>query len=136
MLKTISYTSKVKPGLSILSAEMLFKETVSNNVKHNITGVLVKNKDVFFQIIEGDSDLINQLFKKISNDSRHNNIIQLVNRSISSRSFSNFNAGYTVIEDSESIYELHDYLLKLNSIQAENSSLFLEIVEELLEAVQ
>ncbi|MCB4808096.1 BLUF domain-containing protein [Tamlana sp. 62-3] len=136
MLRTIAYKSKVKSGLSILSTEMVFKETLSNNFKHNITGVLVKNKDIFFQIIEGDSNLINQLFKKITNDSRHNNIIQLVNGSISSRSFSNFKAGYTVIEDSESIYELHDYLLKLNSLQAENSTLFLEIVEELLEAVQ
>ena len=44
------------------------------NSKHNITGVLICVRDMFFQIIEGKTADIEQLFANIVNDSRHNNV--------------------------------------------------------------
>jgi hypothetical protein len=71
MLKTICYKSQVKSTLKILEFEALFNETQYNNDTNNITGVLVKKENVFFQIIEGHSSVIDPLYQKIKKDSRH-----------------------------------------------------------------
>jgi class 3 adenylate cyclase len=48
-----------------------------NNIQANITGLLVYFEKLFFQIIEGDDDEVDQLFMKIGQDPRHNDILKL-----------------------------------------------------------
>lgn len=48
-----------------------------NNKKLNITGLLVYFEKMFFQIIEGEDNLVDELLKKISYDPRHSDILRL-----------------------------------------------------------
>ena len=48
-----------------------------NNQKVNITGLLVYFEKMFFQIIEGDDQDVDQLFAKIWKDPRHEDILRL-----------------------------------------------------------
>ncbi|GAL62346.1 MULTISPECIES: BLUF domain-containing protein [Algibacter] len=132
MLKTICYTSTVKPSLSLLEFEALFNETQTRNDRNNITGVLVKKDNLFFQIIEGHPEVIDSLFVQIKKDSRHSKISELLNASISELSFKAFDTGYTVIEDIDTLYGLQLYVAALEQNNIENSSLFLQIIEDLL----
>ena len=132
MLKSICYKSQVKSTLSILEFESLFNATQTNNDKSNITGVLVKSKDIFFQIIEGEVTTIDSLFDKIKKDNRHSNIIELLNKPISQLSFNAFDTGYTLIDDIDELYVLQIYITDLQNNHFENSTLFLKIIEDLL----
>lgn len=132
MLKTICYKSEVKSALNLLEFEAIFNETQTKNDKNNITGVLVKKGVTFFQIIEGNEATINTLYQKIKNDSRHSNIIEFLNKSISKLSFKAFDTGYTVIEDIDSLYGLQQYVTHLDETNAENGSLFSQIIGDLL----
>ncbi|NJX16165.1 BLUF domain-containing protein [Tamlana crocina] len=132
MLKTICYKSKVKPGLSILDTEALFQETQNNNNSLKITGVLIKKETVFFQILEGESNRLDVLYEKIKNDSRHSNIVELLNTTVGQLSFNNFETGYRIIQDVNSLYDLQNYLIKLEGAEAEHSATFLQMIEDLL----
>ncbi|KJD32790.1 hypothetical protein PW52_15030 [Tamlana sedimentorum] len=135
MLKTICYKSIVRDTLSILDTEQLFLETKKNNDKHNISGVLIKRGDVFFQILEGPEDHLNQLYLKIIKDRRHSNIEELLNTSITALSFSNFEFGYSIIQETSSLFDLQNYLVKIESSNA-NISLFLQNIESFLDEDQ
>ncbi|APY01246.1 BLUF domain-containing protein [Lacinutrix venerupis] len=132
MLKTICYKSKAKSNLSMLTFEALFNETQINNNKNNIFGVLVKKENTFFQIIEGHSKIIDEVYKKIKLDTRHTNIVELLNQTISQLSFKAFDTGYAVIEDFDALYGLQKYVMELNQSNFENSNLFSKIIEDLL----
>ncbi|SFD15406.1 BLUF domain-containing protein [Algibacter pectinivorans] len=132
MLKTICYTSKVKPNIDIMGLEALFNETQAKNNTNNITGVLVKRDSTFFQIIEGQPNLIDILFEKIKTDNRHSNILELVNNPITKLSFKDFNTNYTIIDDLDALYSLQDYLIHLENKDCESKAIFLQIIEDLL----
>lgn len=116
----------------MLAFEALFNETQINNNKNNIFGVLVKKENTFFQIIEGDSKIIDEVYKKIKLDTRHTNIVELLNQTISQLSFKAFDTGYAVIEDFDALYGLQKYVMELNQSNFENSNLFSKIIEDLL----
>ena len=132
MFKTICYKSKAKSTLNILEFEALFNETQTKNDKNNITGVLVKKDDGFFQIIEGDAVTLDAIYLKIKKDNRHLEIEELLNKPISQLSFKGFDTGYVVIEHIEALYGLQKYVANLEQNDFENSTLFLQIIEDLL----
>ena len=132
MLKTICYKSKVKSTLKILEFEAIFNETQSKNDSNDITGVLVKKEQGFFQIIEGNSEIIDSVYLKIKKDSRHSNITEILNKPISQLSFKSFDTGYSVIADIDALYGLQNYVTTLNKNNFENRDLFLQIIEDLL----
>ena len=112
--------------------EALFNGTQTRNDKNNITGVLVQKDKFFFQILEGKAEVVDSLFETIKQDSRHSNITELLNKTITHISFSAFNTGYSVIADIDSLYSLQNYVMDLNEKDIENSGHFLEIIEDLL----
>ncbi|MGB2685992.1 MAG: BLUF domain-containing protein [Olleya sp.] len=132
MLKTICYKSQANTNLNLLEFEALFNQTQLKNNSHNITGVLVKRDDVFFQILEGNPIIIDTVYEEIKKDRRHFNILELLNKSISQLSFKSFDIGYAVIKDTDTLYGLQKFVSDLQQNNIENSPLFLQIIEELL----
>ena len=132
MLKTICYKSQANANLNLLEFEALFNQTQLKNNSHNITGVLVKRDDVFFQILEGHPIIIDTVYEEIKKDRRHFNILELLNKSISQLSFKSFDIGYAVIKDTDTLYGLQKFVSDLQQNNIENSPLFLQIIEELL----
>jgi len=58
-----------------------------NNQKHEITGELVFGDDYFLQCLEGERELINQLYSNIVKDPRHSSVTLLEYEQISERYF-------------------------------------------------
>lgn len=72
------------------------------NEELDIKGVLLYSEGNFLQILEGEKEIVQDLFEKIKEDSRHYGIMQLVGRDIKRGSFD----GYKVdIISSEIRYE-------------------------------
>lgn len=76
-MKRITYISRISHPLSIEELETIGVLSSQNNMRANITGLLVYFEKLFFQIIEGDDEEVDQLFEKIGKDPRHNDILRL-----------------------------------------------------------
>ena len=50
------------------------KRSSKNNLRDNITGLLLLSGDRFLQVLEGDSKAVNRLYGKIYQDSRHREV--------------------------------------------------------------
>lgn len=77
MLKRIHYISSFVEDMSESEIVQLARQAAEKNAVHDITGVLMAKGGLFFQIIEGPAEKINQLFTDILNDPRHEKIITL-----------------------------------------------------------
>ncbi|QWF72088.1 BLUF domain-containing protein [Methylomonas paludis] len=76
-LKRLTYISKVNAILSEADILEIGRLSSINNRRIDITGVLIAAGDYFFQILEGEPHLVDQLLEKIGRDPRHCNVTVL-----------------------------------------------------------
>lgn len=76
-LKRIKYVSEFADHLTRDVIETLAEEAAGNNALHDITGILVAYGRLFFQVIEGPGDAIDELYANITKDKRHRNVLLL-----------------------------------------------------------
>jgi len=76
-LKRIKYISRSSRPLTDAEVEEIREVSEKNNRQANITGVLVETGGLFFQLIEGPSESVDRLYKRISEDPRHEEILLL-----------------------------------------------------------
>ncbi len=88
--------------------ERLLDRARQNNTRLGVSGVLLFKDGTFFQVLEGDSQVVNQLYEMIEHDSRHNNVLVLATREIKERNFSEWSMGFT--RDSQQISELPGFV--------------------------
>jgi hypothetical protein len=61
-----------------------------NNLALTLTGALLFDKDHFFQVLEGERGKVTNLFIRIAQDSRHDDLSLIDARSVSGRQFPNW----------------------------------------------
>ena len=76
-MKRLTYISKVNAVLSEEEILEIGHQSSTNNRKIDVTGVLISAGNYFFQILEGDQAIVDELLDKISRDSRHRDITVL-----------------------------------------------------------
>jgi Sensors of blue-light using FAD len=64
------------------------------NLDNKITGILLHIDGDFIQVLEGDQEVIEKLFAKISTDNRHKGIIVVSKSNIEKRQFEDWSMGY------------------------------------------
>ena len=81
---------KSQTSWDILSNEVLQKLAINSerrNRENGITGLLVLSGETFLQVLEGESEPVNQLYRNIIQDKRHQDVTLISYESISQRSF-------------------------------------------------
>ena len=81
------YVSEDKKGFDKAALEDLETKAAKANRLHQITGYLYYDKGMFLQYIEGPSSRIEQLFANIANDSRHEIISFMKDKSLENYRF-------------------------------------------------
>ncbi len=76
-MKRLTYISKVNALLSEDEIIEIGRQSSINNRKIDVTGVLISAGEYFFQILEGEQSIVDQLLDKIGGDSRHCDITVL-----------------------------------------------------------
>lgn len=66
----------------------------SNNTKNDIVGGLYYGDDRFFQYLEGEEGAVRALYDRIAGDSRHRNVITLLEEPLEARTFANWSMKY------------------------------------------
>jgi len=69
-----------------------------NNRKLGVTGVLFFEQGYFFQILEGQADVVRPLYEQIRRDPRHYDIDTLFDEPVSDRTFSDWSLGAFAVE--------------------------------------
>lgn len=94
MLTTLIYQSKINKQNSNHDLETLFRKSNEHNLINKITGILLFNGTEFFQIIEGEEEVVDALFTRINNDPCHMGVVELIRDYSAYRRFSD--TGMTV----------------------------------------
>ena len=77
----------------------ILMQSRKNNPRHQIGGVLYFSNNYFFQCLEGQQDVVNQLYNKIAEDPRHDNVQSLSIKRINERYFTNWSMKYVSLEE-------------------------------------
>ncbi|MBK7236094.1 MAG: BLUF domain-containing protein [Sterolibacteriaceae bacterium] len=70
----IMYSSQAATPMTISGLEQILIDARSGNEARNVTGALIYVDGVFFQILEGDKDVVSHLMTSIASDSRHRSV--------------------------------------------------------------
>jgi hypothetical protein len=93
-LLEIVYSSETPVPLSTDEVRSLLEHSRRNNTEWNVTGLLCYDHKQFLQIIEGEHDVIMDLFHAIQDDPRHTNIRILHEGDITGRAFHDWKMAY------------------------------------------
>ncbi len=115
--KTICYVSACKTNLSLSDYNDLFNISVVKNELNNVYGVLIYHQGKFLQIIEGEDQTINDLFKKIEVDPRHYSIIKILDEPINTYHFKTYKTGFNIVNTPRLLREFNEYLNKNSKAQ-------------------
>lgn len=101
MLSQIIYCSVASHLFSEDELNELLRVSRRYNERNGITGILLYSEGNFFQVLEGEEAVIDELYARIKEDGRHDQVVQIVRESISARTFKNWTMGYAVISSDD-----------------------------------
>lgn len=93
------YNSTSLKNIKVSDVEQILLISRCNNLKQNITGILLWDNNNFFQVLEGPTSNVVPLITKIKQDARHQNVVQIINETIPRRLFENWSMGCANISD-------------------------------------
>jgi hypothetical protein len=93
MLVRLVYASRAVAAVDQEELVAILRKSKANNPKLGITGVLCFSEGIFLQALEGGRSAVNQLYNRITTDSRHNNVELLCYDEIGERRFASWSMG-------------------------------------------
>jgi len=88
------YSSQATQPMTATDLEKILADARVGNETRNVTGVLIYVDGVFFQILEGDKDVVVALMKSIRQDSRHSSVKIISENEASERAFGSWTMAY------------------------------------------
>lgn len=111
---TICYISKASLELKQKDIEEIFSYTRLHNNEKGIKGILLYEFGNFFQVLEGNKKVIEDLYhNKISTDTRHTDIQTLINYDIKESIFKEYSSDFNIVKTRAQLDSIRTYL-KLN----------------------
>lgn len=123
MRYAISYVSTANKDLIDLEVSNIMEGTMKFNRNHDITGILLYNEKNFFQLLEGEKQTVLDLYKIISEDSRHHDIIKFLEKPVFNPSFDGYLTEFItdIKRCDESTLEKYLHYLEVLSPEAQKS---------------
>lgn len=78
MLTTIIYRSHLRDALSISTLEDMVVAANKKNIESDVSGILLFNGKLFFQLLEGPEETVRAIYRDICADMRHHNVVELL----------------------------------------------------------
>lgn len=93
LVRTI-YLSNAVALMDSAALSVLLETCVEKNRTCGITGLLVYSDGNFMQVLEGARPDVNETFERISQDSRHHQIMRMIDEPIDARHFESWAMGF------------------------------------------
>ncbi|MBN2430919.1 MAG: diguanylate phosphodiesterase [Acidobacteria bacterium] len=91
------YCSAAKTSFPPEEFQRLLERARLRNTELGITGMLLYADGSFFQVLEGEENVIDGLFDRIARDQRHQDITLIIREPIARRAFADWTMGYAAI---------------------------------------
>lgn len=113
-MNTLSHVIYKSRAVQLFSEEELLTMLRAFHIKNvslGITGMLLYDEYDFFQVIEGDSARVSQLYDAIRKDPRHDMVTTILSEPLPARAFSNWSMGFYKVDNQQlnSIPEMNDF---------------------------
>lgn len=95
------YASTATQEFSEEDLLQLLSNARTKNARLSLTGMLLHTDNNFFQILEGEPEVVDEIFKEISQDERHTKVINIIREPIPQRSFGEWTMGFTSATSSD-----------------------------------
>ncbi len=99
MITQLCYASVAVSAFDETALQALLEKARANNASQGITGLLLYGEGRFVQLLEGEHDVIEGLYRKIANDTRHQRLFELYRQSVSTRDFPNWSMAFERLAD-------------------------------------
>jgi hypothetical protein len=96
-MKYLIYMSSAVNWMNEQELRNLLERSRLNNLNNHVTGILLYFDGAFMQLLEGMPEDVDAVFKAIENDSRHYDIIKIVDRPLQERNFPEWSMGFSSI---------------------------------------
>ncbi|WP_062062381.1 BLUF domain-containing protein [Aquimarina longa] len=116
----ISYVSTANPNTSRSDMIKLIDFIKYNNKEIGIAGILIYSDGNFFQILEGEKEIVKMMFERIKRDPRHYDIIKMLDKEIIEFNFLDYDSSFTIISDHYSQNKLQQFLKKEKTYNPEH----------------
>jgi hypothetical protein len=129
------YTSAASRPLEPADITNLLQRARENNQRLGLTGMLLYTEGSFFQVLEGEADVVDALYAKILVDKRHVQVTKVVSEPIAKRAFDAWSMGFSAATRAElaSIPGLNDFFGKAQSFTAIDSGRAKKLLEAFAE---
>jgi adenylate cyclase len=77
MFKRIKYISRFAKPLTPEEIDEIARVSAENNAKKDLTGALMASGGLFFQVVEGPKEAVDELWDALMRDPRHKDILLL-----------------------------------------------------------
>jgi hypothetical protein len=100
LVRTLYISRSAGPQTSTMTGSIL-KTALSFNKVNQITGVLCQGTGFFIQVLEGERNIINQLYGRIVHDSRHKDVELVSFEEINQRKFKQWSMALINLSDTD-----------------------------------
>jgi len=94
MIRRIGYVSRPVPGLALAEIARIVSVCRARNNAANVLGVLLFTGLDFAQVLEGPSDAVASVWRKICADARHRDLVTLFDEHASTMWFGDWRVGF------------------------------------------
>ncbi len=84
-MKAIMYKSAPSEGIDKSEFQELLQRSQERNQLYDITGYIFLSKTKIVQLIEGNDDMVDRLYNRITTDNRHENVMTILDKKIEKR---------------------------------------------------
>jgi len=101
----VCYVSRSNKPMSAADLLALLSQCRTNNTEKDVTGMLLYGNGTFLQTLEGEEDVVDELYDRIRQDPRHDEVQLLQRKDIAEREYSEWSMGFDQVSD-ESLDEV------------------------------
>lgn len=95
------YASTATRVLGTVELAELLVRARARNAAQGVTGMLLHDQGNFFQVLEGPSLAVDQIYARIAEDTRHHRVVQIIHEPIVRRSFPVWTMGFARVDGAE-----------------------------------
>jgi hypothetical protein len=121
-LNHLVYVSQADQDFKEHQIPSLLERARTNNGILGLTGMLLYIEGTFFQVLEGESAVLDTLYTTILGDNRHTQVTQIIREPIAERNFGEWTMGFSVVDrlDAGQLLGENDYFNSASCIARMN----------------
>lgn len=100
-LRQMIYVSALAEDEDASCVVDILRESISNNAARDITGLLLYINGSFLQVLEGEPEVIDDLYTNICADARHQSTLKVLDLAVPERQFAEWSMGHAEVSGGE-----------------------------------